>query len=146
MFRKLLVATDFSPASRPAVARATELAKERRAELLIAHVLPSVGPIGTEGWIPPRIYDEMAQAVRETGQKRLDRAVEQARRAGVRARGLLFWGIPHEVIARLARREKADLVVVGTHGRTGLSRLMMGSVASRVVGTAPCPVLTVRAR
>lgn len=146
MFRKILIATDFSPASRPAVTRATELARERRGELLIAHVLPWVGPIGTEGWIPARIYDDMAQAVRETGQKRLDQVVARARRAGARARGLLFWGIPHEIIARLARREKADLVVVGTHGRTGLSRLMMGSVASRVVGTAPCPVLTVRGR
>ena len=145
-FRRILFATDFSAASRPALGKALRIAREWRGELLIVHVLPPVGPIATEGWVPPRVYDEVAGAVRASGQQKLDRLVERAGRAGVSVRGLLSWGIPHEVIARLARREEVDLVVVGTHGRTGFSRLMMGSVAARVVATAPCPVLTVRER
>jgi nucleotide-binding universal stress UspA family protein len=62
----------------------------------------------------------------------------------VRATPLLLEGVPHEMIARAAR--KADLLVIGTHGRSGLAKLFVGSVASRLVTMAPCPVLTVRGR
>jgi nucleotide-binding universal stress UspA family protein len=146
MYRKILAATDFSSPSRRALETATELARKSRASLVIAHVLPSVGPIGSEGWVPPKMYEEMEAAVRKSAQRRLDAAVERARRRRVRVKGLLLSGMPQDVLARTARRERADLVVIGTHGRTGLSRLLMGSVAARVIGTAPCPVLTVRGR
>jgi nucleotide-binding universal stress UspA family protein len=59
-------------------------------------------------------------------------------------KGLLLEGVPHERIARAARSKKADMVVMGTHGRTGFAKLVLGSVASRVLTVAPCPVLTVR--
>ena len=77
-------------------------------------------------------------------QKQLQRRVEQARRAGVRVKSLLLEGIAHERIVRAARGRKADVVVIGTHGRTGLARLFLGSVASRLLAVSPCPVLTVR--
>ena len=64
----------------------------------------------------------------------------------VRAKGLLMAGRPHERIAQAARRKRADLVVIGTHGRTGLARFVLGSVASRVLAIAPCPLLTVRGK
>ena len=70
----------------------------------------------------------------------------QARKNGVRAKGLLLEGIPHDRIVRAARSTRADLIVLGTHGRTGLGRVFLGSVAARVVTLAPCPVLTVRAK
>ncbi len=92
----------------------------------------------------PRMYEEMERAVRNSAQKQLDRLVDRARKAGAAARGLLLTGAAPAAIARAARKERADLVVVGTHGRTGLKRLLAGSVASRIVGTAPFPVLTVR--
>ncbi|MEX2148022.1 MAG: universal stress protein, partial [Candidatus Rokuibacteriota bacterium] len=66
--------------------------------------------------------------------------------ARVRARGLLLDGVAHEQIAKAAKAKKADLLVVGTHGRTGMARFFVGSVAGRVVAGAPCPVLTVRGR
>ena len=64
----------------------------------------------------------------------------------MRARGVLYEGVAADAIARAARAKRAKLIVMGTHGRTGLRRLFMGSVAERVVGTAPCPVLTVRGK
>ena len=66
--------------------------------------------------------------------------------AKVRARGLLLEGVAHDQIVRAARRKKADLLVLGTHGRTGVARFFLGSVAGRVVASAPCPVLTVRGK
>jgi nucleotide-binding universal stress UspA family protein len=59
---------------------------------------------------------------------------------------MVLEGIAHEQIARTARRQRADLIVMGTHGRTGVARFFLGSVAARVAATAPCPVLTVRGR
>jgi nucleotide-binding universal stress UspA family protein len=64
----------------------------------------------------------------------------------VRAKSLLLEGVPHEQIARTARRQRADVVVMGTHGRTGLAKLFLGSVAGRVIAIAPCPVMTVRGK
>ena len=70
----------------------------------------------------------------------------RARKAGEGAKTALIQGVAAERIVAAARRNRADLIVIGTHGRTGLARLMLGSVASRVVATAACPVLTVRGR
>jgi len=146
MFRRVLFGTDFSPASRPAFRRAVALARQSRGRLLIVHVVPSGMPLGAEGYVTPRMYQEMETAIRQSAQKQLDRLVAQAQKAGVAARGLLLTGAAPEAIALTARKERSDVVIVGTHGRTGLDRLLAGSVASRIVGTAPCPVMTVRPR
>ncbi len=146
MFRRVLFGTDFSPASRPAFRRAVALARQFRGRLLIVHVIPSGWPIGAEGYVTPRMYQEMETAIRQSAQKQLDRLIAQAKKAGVAVRGLLLSGAAAEAIALTARKERSDVVIVGTHGRTGLERLLAGSVASRIVGTAPCPVLTVRPR
>jgi nucleotide-binding universal stress UspA family protein len=111
---------------------------------LIVHVMPSGMPIGAEGYVTARMYQEMESAIRQSAEKQLDRLVAQAKKAGVAVRGLLLTGAAPEAIASTARKERSDVVIVGTHGRTGLERLLAGSVASRIVGTAPCPVLTVR--
>ena len=78
--------------------------------------------------------------------KQLGTLVARARRAGVRAASLVVVGSPYEVIARAARSKRADVLVLGTHGRAGLARFFLGSVAARVLATAPSPVLTVRGR
>lgn len=145
-FRRILYATDFSSASRPAFAKAIEVARANRAELLIAHVLPSVGPLGAEGYVTPRMYMEMETAIRRGAEKRLNSLLERARKARVRHKGLLLQGLPQDEIASAAKSKKADLVVVGTHGRTGMARVFLGSVAARVISTSPCPVLAVRGR
>jgi nucleotide-binding universal stress UspA family protein len=142
-FRRILHPTDFSAASNRAFAVALAMAKQNRAALEIAHVLAPIRPVG-EGFVSPKTYEALEAADRRAAQTRLDRLVARATTARVRARGLLLEGMPHEQIARSAKR--ADLVVMGTRGRTGLPRLFLGSVAERVLTLTPCPVLTVRGR
>ena len=72
--------------------------------------------------------------------------MDKAKSAKVRAKGVLLEGVAHDQIVRAAKRQKADLLVLGTHGRTGVARFFLGSVAGRVVASAPCPVLTVRGK
>ena len=144
--RVVLHATDFSPASRPAFARAIAEASADGAELLLVHVLSTVSPFMGDEYISPQTYAEVQRSMQAYGQKQLDKLVAKAKAAGVRVRGLLLEGTTADAIVRTARSKRADVIVMGTHGRSGLGRLLMGSVAQRVVGTASCPVLTVRGK
>ncbi len=71
-------------------------------------------PVVADGYISPQVYEDMANATRAHGQKHLDALIKKAKQAGVRVKGLLLDGIPHERIAQAARSKKADLVVIGT--------------------------------
>jgi len=144
--RRILHPTDFSKASGAAFARAVEMAGANRAQLLLAHVIAPVFPMVGEGYLSPKVYEEMETSARAAGQKRLDALVAKARKAGVRAVGLLLEGVPYDRIVRATKAKRVDLVVMGTHGRTGLARFFLGSVAERVVAMAGCPVLTVRGK
>ena len=144
--RRVLHPSDFSTASRAAFARAVAMAKADQAELLVMHVVGFPTPILSDGYMSPQILDDLTRSMRADGQKQLDKLVAKAKASGVRARGVLFEGVPADAINRAARSQRADVIVIGTHGRTGLARLFMGSVAERVVGGAPCPVLTVRGK
>ncbi|HEY7204407.1 MAG TPA: universal stress protein [Methylomirabilota bacterium] len=145
--RTILHPSDFSRASTPAFTQAVAMAKSNRARLLVVHVLlPSAPMLMADGYVAPQVYEELDTAARADAQKRLGKLVEQAKRAGVRATALLLKGVAPERIVQAARARKADLVVIGTHGRTGLARLFLGSVASRVLAMSRCPVLTVRGR
>ena len=146
VFRQILHATDFSRASRPALARAIALARQNRAKLSIAHaVSPLVVPLG-EGFVSPSTYEAIDRSAHDHAKKQLAALVARAKKAGARTMGLLLDGLPHEQVPRAARRMRADLIVIGTHGRTGVSKILLGSVAERIVRLAPCPVLTVRGR
>jgi len=144
--RKVMMASDFSSASRAAFARAVELAKANRATLLLMHAVTLPPPTLGGEYIPPQTWDRIEAASRAAAQKQIRSLVTKARRAGVRAVSLIMAGSPYEVIVRAARSKRADVLVLGTHGRTGLPRFFLGSVAARVLATAPCPVLTVRGR
>jgi nucleotide-binding universal stress UspA family protein len=144
--RRILHPSDFSRASGAAFARALVMAKADRAQLLLVHVLAPSVPIAGEGYISPKVYEDLEASARAYGQKRLSALQAKARRAGVKAVTVLLDGVAHERIARAAKSKKADLIVIGTHGRTGLAKFFLGSVASRVVAAAPCPVLTVRGK
>jgi len=138
--------TDFSAASRAAFKKAVEMAKADRAELLVIHVMSPVMPVPGDGYISPKVYDELAASTRAWAQKQLDKLLAKARAAGARVKGSLLEGVPHEQIVRTAKVKRVDVVVMGTHGRSGLAKLFLGSVAGRVVTASPCPVLTVRGR
>ncbi len=143
VFRRILHPTDFSRASGAAFAKALALAKENRADLLLVHVLLPSTPFIGNGYVSPKTYEELEVAARRGAERQLDRLLRKARSAKTRVKGLLVEGVAYEQIARVARRKRADLIVLGTHGRTGFSRFFLGSVAERVIPLAPCPVLTV---
>lgn len=141
--RRILHPSDFSSASRAAFGKALEIAKTEGAELVLIHVTVPVSRDGGS-FVPSRVYEDLRRWIRTDALGHLDKLLAQARSAGVRARPLVVDGAPVERIVRAARAHHADLIVMGTHGQSGLKRLLLGSVAERVAGTAHCPVLTVR--
>jgi nucleotide-binding universal stress UspA family protein len=144
--RRILHATDFSTASRPALSTAIALARRSRAHLTLVHTLPPPALVLEDSYISAKAFRELEERAFRQAEGRLRRLGARARTAGVRVSTLVLRGTPFEQIIRAAGRERADLIVIGTHGRTGFARLMLGSVAERVVGLARCPVLTVRSK
>jgi nucleotide-binding universal stress UspA family protein len=142
--RVIVHATDFSPASRAAFSKAVELAHGARAQLVLLHVRSPVASLVADAYVAPQEYEQIDRASFDAAKKQVTRLVEAARKRGVRAKGLIVEGVAHEQILRGARRAKANMIVLGSHGRTGLARFFLGSVAGRVASLAPCPVLTVR--
>ena len=145
--RRVLHPSDFSRASRAAFSKAVDLARTNKAELLVVHVLAPTLPMLADGYVSPKVHEDLVAFGRAYGKKNLDALVAKARKTGVRAKSFLLEGVAaHEQIARTARKLRADIVVMGTHGRAGLAKLFLGSVAGRVVAIAPCPVMTVRGK
>jgi len=143
--KRILLATDLSPASEPALRCAAALAIRMDAGLVLLHVVSEKELDGLAKAHQPRhpvdlIYSELQEAVRE----QYRRAVPDEVRRFLHAEVLVVPGVPSEEIIRIAAAEGADLIITGTHGRTGLRRILMGSVAEQVLRGAPCPVLTVR--
>ncbi|HEV8474016.1 MAG TPA: universal stress protein [Methylomirabilota bacterium] len=141
MFRRILAATDFAESAENAWRFALGLGRAHSAELILLHVAPEL-PIVPEVAVPQ--IEEIYVEQRRWAEQALEQRVGTARAAGVRARWLVRAGAAAPTIAEVAAEEGADLVVVGTQGRGVLDRLVVGSVAERVVRTAPCPVLVVK--
>jgi nucleotide-binding universal stress UspA family protein len=129
---RILVPTDFSLCSLNALGQAEELARTRGAELMLLHVerVPVAG-------------SRMAEVTHAAAEAELARTTERLRAHGLEVRGILRMGAADEEILSVAETERADLLVMGTHGRKGVAHMVLGSVAERVVRGAPCPVLTV---
>jgi nucleotide-binding universal stress UspA family protein len=140
--RTILCPTDFSAFSRRALEHATALAVTHGAELTLLHVYPFMAVLATDApYFPAGLPLDAATRARLLSD--LEAAGAPARAAGLTPRYLLLEGDPAEEILRQARQSAADVVVMGTHGRRGLDRWMLGSVARRVVRRAGCAVLTV---
>ena len=147
MFKRIIVAVDGSTTSTRALRAAIALAREHQAKLCIAHVVDLVA-LFVES---PYDSSEYEAAVRKAGEQFLKRAVAIAHKAGIDAetRLLEVEQIPDRSaneIVRAARQWKADLIVIGTHGRRGVSRLFLGSVAESVLRIATTPVLLIRGK
>lgn len=138
--KKILVPVDFSPQSRAAVQHAIVFGQAFGAEIVVAHMYRQSGAKtpGADATLSSFSESEQGAAMREY--------LESLNQHGVAVRGRLqlVQDETHDAIVALARDERFDLVVLGTHGRTGLSHLLHGSVAERVVRHAHCPVLTIR--
>jgi nucleotide-binding universal stress UspA family protein len=145
--RRILHATDYSKASERALQEAVDFAKQNDAEMLVVHVIQPVVPyVAGEDIGAAELYVKLEESTKQEAQRSMDKLMQRLERLGVKAKSLLLRGIPADQIVKAAKNRKADMIVIGTHGRTGLSKLFMGSVASRVISTAPSPVLTVRGR
>lgn len=142
-FHRILVATDFSADAERAVQVASELSRAYLAPLTVVHVYdPSAYPL-PDGYLMytpaqlSRLWEEL--------ERRLGRARGEALAAGAtQVEARLLQGFVAGEIVRFAKEHDCDLIVMGTHGRSGLARAFLGSVAARVTRTAECPVLTVK--
>ncbi len=142
--KPIVFATDFSPASEPAFRKAVEMARKEGAELIVAHVYSPPASLSHAGVADDLVEAEIELKIRRDVEEKLEPILEKARAEGLRARGEILAGHAEKRLAELAATSGAALLVLGTHGRTGLKKLVAGSVASKVIATAPCPVLTVR--
>lgn len=142
---RILIATDFSEYSVEALDYAVLLAKNFGADLYLFHAfeaLPYKVP-ETASTARPGAF-EWLRTLKEEEEQKLNSLVGEVGQKGVKAHPIFKEGVPFREISKAAKEVGADLIVLGTHGRTGLERMMMGSVAERVVRGGPCPVFLVR--
>lgn len=142
--KKILAPTDLSKLSRPAVRYALEIGLERNAEVIVYHVLSEDSDwfgkddrLNPASVLLPRERELLHEFVKENfadmvGKVKITEAVEP--------------GVPYNKIVTKAEEENADLIIMSTHGRTGIEQIMLGSVTAKVVARADCPVLSIRPR
>lgn len=138
MYDRILVPTDGSEGAALAFDHAVDLASQSDAEL---HVVHAVDPTT----VPPEIgMDDFIERLRSTGETLVEDLRERGEAAGLTVEASVLTGPPADTITEYVTDHDIDLVVMGTHGRTGLGRWLLGSVTERVVRICPVPVLTVR--
>jgi nucleotide-binding universal stress UspA family protein len=136
-----LAPTDFSEPSKQAIAYAFELAQTFEATLMLLHI---IGPLDYPMRSYPHLVTTMLEYLERQAHHDLAQLLLEAQDVKVEVTRRVVEGPPYRKIVEGATAEQADLIVMATHGRTGLSHLVMGSVAERVMRMAPCPVLTIR--
>lgn len=147
MFRNILVPTDGSPLSRKAVKRAVQLAKEQKGRVTGFFVGPTWKPRGNDDSIPYRMVspEQHAAGVKKVATRILDGVRAEATRAGVPCTtSFTLDDYPYARIVEAANRNGCDLILMATHGRRGISRLLLGSETSKVLAHAKVPVLVCR--
>jgi nucleotide-binding universal stress UspA family protein len=146
MYKRILVPVDGSETSNKALVAALQLAKDAGGRVRLVHVVEELAYLS--GYEQFGGYsDELFRAMRETGTKVLNDGMAIAQAAGVEADTELFdnlGGRLAEIVADAAKQWNADLIVVGTHGRRGVGRMLLGSGAEQIIRLAPMPVLVVR--
>ncbi len=143
MIEKIVIPTDFSESSRYALSYAVDLNRLFKARLYLLHVLQDFTEF-SEYNLSPSILPQLYLEFEENAVKRLDEMSESMVPPETPCGTYILHGVPFYEIIQFARNEKADLIVIGTHGRTGLKQVLFGHTAEKVVKKSPCPVLTVR--
>ena len=142
-FTRILTAIDFSESSECAFDYALTLATQFNAELTIIHVINE--PVDLRGFYVPHIsFEQLEKEIEESAVTMMETFCSSKLGSFVNYKSEIVTGIPYDEITSAAARIDASLIVMGTHGRTGLDHLLFGSTAERVVRSASCPVLTVR--
>lgn len=145
MFKKILFCTDFSENSHYAFTYALDLAKTYKSSLVIFHVTPPpVHPEQLSIYLPTEKLEELKKSQKQEVEHLLKENYLKKMSNFKNVRVVFKEGEPFVEIIRMARKESADIIVMGTHGRTGLDHVFFGSTAEKVVRKSPCPVLTVR--
>ena len=146
-FSKILAPTDFSDDANLALSYAIEVAQKFSAEIVVLHVDQPLAPVMV-GELSPSldvgVMSRIAEEQRLLAMRELDKTTARLRESGLKASSLLRVGAPFLEIIHTAQTEAVDLIVMATHGRSGLAHVLMGSVAERVVNKAHCAVLTIR--
>jgi len=146
VYKKILVPVDGSHASNRGLREGIKLAKDQKASLQLIHIIDDL--VFTPSFGAAVYADHLLDALREASRKVLQRAEATARRHGIKPNAVMIDSLGEragDLIVRQAKKWHADLIVIGTHGRHGFGRLVLGSDAESVVRTAPVPVLLVRA-
>lgn len=140
---KILFATDFSESSDHAFEYARTMASSFNARLIVIHVINE--PVDLRGFYVPHIsFDKLEEEIRQGAEKMMHKFCESRLADFANYESLVISGIPYEEILKKADAENASLIIMGTHGRTGLDHVLFGSTAEKVVRKSRCPVLTVR--
>jgi universal stress protein A len=144
--QRVLVPVDFSSPSLRALDYAVDFARPLDAEIVVLFVVEPIYSVTTgDLYAPSSELTALMQEQRRQGRTQLVELAARLKKRYAKIRTVLEDGLAYQAIGAAANRLKADLIIMATHGRTGLSHLFMGSVAEKVVRTAGCPVLTVRA-
>jgi nucleotide-binding universal stress UspA family protein len=140
----ILFPTDFSQGARAAMDHAISLAQDYKAKLILFHVIQEISI--AEWYIPSTLsVAEVVADIEKNAWQEMDKwAAEVSTKNIAGVEKAVVRGIPFVEIIRAARAKNADLIIIGTHGRTGIDHMLFGSTAEKVVRKAPCPVLTVR--
>lgn len=142
-FKSIVFATDFSESSDFSFEYAFSLTKKYNAKLHIVHVINE--PVDLRGfYVPHMSFDKLEEEIEEGAQKMMEKFCRTHIKDYDNYESFILPGIPHEEIIKKAQEVEADLVIMGTHGRTGLDHVLFGSTAEKVVRKSPIPVLTVR--
>lgn len=142
--KKILCPTDFSEPSHEAMKAAVELASHFGAEVILFHAVPVLPPLPADPNFVLFGVEEYERALQEDAEQKLKEILEQFVPKGIASRFVVTRGDAATEIVRAAEAERADLIVIATHGLTGWRHLVFGSVAEKVVRLSPCPVLTIR--
>ena len=142
--KKILYPSDFSESSREALKYAVSFAREFKARLVLMHVVNE--QIFSEGLSLPRLTppEALEQELTAEGGRQLRMLIPAGELAGLQVEHVILRGMPFLEIIRYAKANDVDLIVIGTHGRSGMEHIIFGSTAEKVVRKAPCPVLSVR--
>ena len=142
-FSTILVAIDFSDSSDNAFDQALAMARKYSARLILLHVINE--PVDLRGFYVPHIsFEKLEEEIQEGAKKLMESFCRRRLSDNENFESVIVPGLPYEQIMQQAEQFSADLVVLGTHGRTGLDHVLFGSTAEKVVRRSPVPVLTVR--
>ena len=145
-FKSIVIATDGSPYSTAAASEAIGIAKKNNSKLTVISVVPAELATPTDVDFGVSQMEHLAEKEMQVAEKNAKAVKEAAQKEGVEVQAFVMTGKPADAIIETAKEKNADLIIVGSHGRTGIERLLMGSVAERVIVMSSCAVLVVKSK